>query len=378
MRKQIIIHKLILFITITICCINGYAQNMVYSGDTDNNGVVNYLDVLNVCYAYGATGPTRTITPGSNLSQIIVPWAQDFPDGLNYAYADANGDGIVNVVDLMLVNNSYGDLNGLGDNQVYVDGGSEEHHARLFFENSGVVRVTGGDEVEIPLVFQNNQLFASPISSVGFMISGMTPYIDEVNFEFTAIEDNFLLQNENGITYVAPSLDERRVEASLAQYGAGGIVGEGVIGIANIVIEDNIIALLPAGEDSIDIVISVNNIAVHNENFWSLPIVKDSIKVRVIHPDIMDATPTEVANVIEDKSIKVSPNPFAQTLSIRANTSIEKVEVYSPLGDLILQVDTMGEEVFLDVGSKCNGGIYFCQVYTQKGVATKKILHIAH
>lgn len=73
----------------------------VWPGDVNNNGIVNGVDLLWLGIAYDTDGPAR---PGATTLWQAQPigelWPQSFPNGLNYAYADCDGDGEVEDNDL--------------------------------------------------------------------------------------------------------------------------------------------------------------------------------------------------------------------------------------------------------------------------------------
>jgi len=79
------------------------AQN-IWPGDVNNNGVVNKIDLLYVGYAYGSLGTPR-IEPSDTWEAKEAPglWANNFPNGTNFAFADCNGDGIVDQLDANIV-----------------------------------------------------------------------------------------------------------------------------------------------------------------------------------------------------------------------------------------------------------------------------------
>ena len=79
----------------------------VWPGDTDNNGVVDIRDVLNVGLYYELTGYPRENASINWTSQPSSIW--DVPDG---TFADGNGDGVVNMNDLEPIANNWGRIRG--------------------------------------------------------------------------------------------------------------------------------------------------------------------------------------------------------------------------------------------------------------------------
>jgi hypothetical protein len=100
------------FLLITLACfalpLSGQ-QISVWPGDTDNNGRVNGADMLFWAYAYGERGKFRPdatiIWTGQDMPQA---WESSFPEGLDFAYADGDGDGKISQRDLTpLFNNQH-------------------------------------------------------------------------------------------------------------------------------------------------------------------------------------------------------------------------------------------------------------------------------
>ena len=81
----------------------------IYPGDANRSGRVDQQDMLYIGYAYGSFGPARVIAGTEFASMpIALDWAESFPDGTGYAYADANGDGLVSITDMLTVVSNYG------------------------------------------------------------------------------------------------------------------------------------------------------------------------------------------------------------------------------------------------------------------------------
>ncbi len=65
----------------------------VWPGDANNNGIANAVDALYIGVAYGTEGPERDDATTDWEAQPFELWGAAFPDGTNYGYADADGDG---------------------------------------------------------------------------------------------------------------------------------------------------------------------------------------------------------------------------------------------------------------------------------------------
>lgn len=79
-------------------------ESLVWPGDVNNSGTVNGIDMLFWAHAYGAKGDLRPAASSNWVGQQMgVPWEKSFPGGLNFAYADPDGDGQANGRDFRLL-----------------------------------------------------------------------------------------------------------------------------------------------------------------------------------------------------------------------------------------------------------------------------------
>ena len=87
-----------------LCC-----GQVLFPGDTNNDGLCNYLDLLPVGLCYGLEGPPRPIPGTAWLPSNYILWPQNMPGTvLNHAFADADGNGFVDSLDLTAILLNYG------------------------------------------------------------------------------------------------------------------------------------------------------------------------------------------------------------------------------------------------------------------------------
>ncbi|MEM7574623.1 MAG: hypothetical protein AAF433_17085 [Bacteroidota bacterium] len=82
-------------------CYLSLGAQLIFPGDLNNDGIANHLDLLSLAVAYGQTGPPR---PDATL--VWVPQETEFWDaflpvsGVNLAFVDADGNGLIDSLDL--------------------------------------------------------------------------------------------------------------------------------------------------------------------------------------------------------------------------------------------------------------------------------------
>jgi hypothetical protein len=69
--------------------------------------------------------------------------------------------------------------------------------------------------------------------------------------------------------------------------------------------------------------------------------------------------------------LQIFPNPTNDELFIKSNLKIEKVELYSTLGTLLISENNFKEKISV---SALPTGIYFLRVYTDKGLVVSKVV----
>lgn len=77
------------------------AGQVMYPGDANNDGVANYLDLLPVGIGFGTLGEPRPGASEGWFAQPFIIWDYFLPTtGVNGGYIDANGDAIIDTLDL--------------------------------------------------------------------------------------------------------------------------------------------------------------------------------------------------------------------------------------------------------------------------------------
>ncbi|MEP7196709.1 MAG: T9SS type A sorting domain-containing protein [Saprospiraceae bacterium] len=96
---------------INSCTFQTCFNDCVWPGDTDLDGIVDYLDVVTIFKANNAIGNTRTESWiwKAHESQ---DWNKSSSSGINYKHCDTNGDGLINKSDIDILNHNLGKTHG--------------------------------------------------------------------------------------------------------------------------------------------------------------------------------------------------------------------------------------------------------------------------
>ncbi|KAA3639658.1 MAG: T9SS C-terminal target domain-containing protein [Bacteroidetes bacterium] len=347
------------------------ARGQVFPGDADNNGQVNHLDVLNVGYAWGTTGPARLETGGQPATQAIpVTWEEFFPQGLNYAFADADGNGVVNFLDLATISSNYGQVHDGGTEFVNFYEGVPDIHSQLILDKNEVPDYpTSGTYIEIPVLLGSEELPLESFQGIAFTIEYDSDYIADI--EFTFDESSWINSGEGSFDFIGPEDEIGSKEIAISRKGNYPVDGSGKIGTVSLIVIDDLGTLLASPTDSSNVIINIKEIKAVNGDFWTVPIASDSVSVMVYGPDALPLS----TNDPDLAGIRVYPNPAQDFIRIESPTVIKEVALVNSFGQLLRAFTIREERNFkVDLPEDFPGGLYCIQIYTDSGVLTKKII----
>ncbi len=361
----------ITYLVILLCnsnIFNLHAQN-VWPGDANNNGIVDGVDFLYISTAYRATGEERNSSTTDWVPQALPSlWSGSFPNGLNYAYADADGNGEIDEDDLEVVEDNYGETHGTVVPDVYSNGiAGMNPQVKLEIQSSDV---KFGDEVEVKIIMGDSNLPFNDFYGVNMKISYDTEITDddeEWEFEF---EDNNWLDPTNSFKLehlVVNDESTGTAEIAFALNNQTPVTGFGEVGSFFIIIEDYVVGR--AELDTIQIVI--DSIFTINENLITSMTVPDTISFEVSRES------TNSTSIANEKDFSVFPNPASNSTKIRfsRNLEVETVTMKNTIGiDIPIFVTYSNlREVLVSWESSIPAGMYFISLQTEKNLFTKPL-----
>lgn len=310
-----------------LCLLQWPIRGQVFPGDADNNGRVENYDVLYTGYAFGEIGPSRLgESPEDSESFISLLWEDLFPSGLNYAYADADGNGAVDFLDLLTISTNYGLENGVVVASEFLDGVPGTDPAISFDRSAIPPIVTENSTLEIPLYLGSLEEPLLNVNGIAFNITYDAEFIADLRLELEPAwlgrdSQLFILQ---GLPEAAAT-NEGRLDVAMTRLGKQPAMAFGKIGTLSIIIEDDLIELLPDNVDQLPVAISVVGVGVIDGDFNTIPVVEDSIHLEVMNP----AAISDVIDKDKGSLVKVFPNPTAAELHIQSADFIQEVQLYA-------------------------------------------------
>ncbi|MCI5081914.1 MAG: T9SS type A sorting domain-containing protein [Saprospiraceae bacterium] len=372
-NDEIVLNKktkftLVLVLVFNICA---FAQESITirPGDVNNDGIVNNYDALFLAEAFGSQGPARENTSSDFYNEQTLPvdslWGESFYNGLNFAYADCNGDGIVNEADFYegIVGNFFEDINGFPflPNPNYLPG-----NPRLAFDGDFNI-VPGEDRINLELLVEADD----PIEEfMGFIFTLEYDKADIEGIEFLPFNNSWLGESQNILSYFieTEAFQNSRAQTHIALILKNDLAsGVGGVGQISIVMEEIVLGLnsevtVNTGSDVL--------VGVHVQEYLS-----DGMDPIIINPT---QQPTSTQDVAWKSDLKAYPNPVGNQLNIQLdnpNIDIQNIEVLNANGQRLYEEQInyqSGALIQLD-WSKYASGLYFLKITTSEGIEVRRL-----
>lgn len=347
----------------------------LWPGDVNNNGIVNGVDLLYLGLAYGSTGPERDGgTENWEEQPLTALWAGSFPDGINFAYADCDGNGEVDGNDIDIIEANFGLTHGV----LRPDG----------FAN-------GLPGIDPPLVLQPSRTIAEPGTLLGIDLTlgtsnlpvedfyGVTMSFsydsDLVNKEIDHDnKDEFEFEKTENSWINPPGRDNAEMLlVTNNQTGTGELAvtrtdqlpvtqGFGSIGKFSVVIEDIIVGLV---------------VDTFNLRIDSLKLIDRDLNTYSIVPDSTFIFVTRDSNLVTsvddpgESRFTVFPNPAGAYFYVQSEQPIERIQLCNAVGQPIeAGVVQLGAHSLRIAPRHHTAGIYLLRVTTKERILTKTIV----
>ncbi len=346
------------------------ANDCIWSGDSNNDGIVDEFDLLPLGYCIGSTGDSRILNNDWHGS-FANDWSQGFMSGsLNAKYVDANGDGVLNSDDAIWVENNFGQSH----NIISDDVPAISNIPLSFVPRSTVV--DSGDWLLVDIVLGNEQVLIQDLQGISFQLNIPDYLIDSSSL--------FIDYNKDGwFTNQSPSLEltfqpsEGQIRTSFTRTGNNSIVGEGIIGTLGFIVEDDLNGFR-IGDDQ-----EYFEFDIQSSNVRSMDIYGNGIGLQPTNATVnlrLDRSAEESDDDIVDNLI-VYPNPVSTQVTVFNNSekSVESVAIYDIMGKLMKIVtvpqDNLQSYYMLNV-EDLHTGIYLLQLNCTDGHSYNQRLEV--
>ncbi len=339
---------------------------IMWPGDVNNNGIADGADFIYYGLAHGSTGPVR---PGGNSNwtpQNIAPWSQTFPNGVNYAFADIDGDGEVENSDQSKFEDNWGKVHGT----ITPDGyGASSGGAPLRIHLIPSVVQTGpGTPINIEVRLGDA---ANPLTNVyGFAFKfhydnnlvesgGSDIEFDEQSgswIDFDNETRNFFQKNET----------IGRAEMGITRTNQVPASGQGRVGSFYVIIEDIIVGL------TVDTFrISIDSVVLYDSNLQAYAVQGDTAMVRIVAPDYVAASEPGQSNAA---FVQITPNPMHRLALIETTEELISWQLLDMQGRVApANLTTLSQTRYRLQMTDVPAGMYLLHGQTSNGTFQRKV-----
>lgn len=330
-------------------------DNLVWPGDTNNDGVANHLDVFPLGLGFSLEGSERNNPSTAWLPQYAPLWPENTPTSeVNFRHADANGDGIIAIADSLALSLNWGQtIDGFGEPEVP---GSFFTGASIYIEAD---TLQAGVPARLPIM-----LGADETVEQAFGLAFTLRYDPEtVEAGSIHIEPNGWLLGDEGehLLMYRDYPSDGRVEVGMVRLDGQGVSGEGQIAEFVIIMEDVILRNL------IDV-----------ETFFKIEDVELITPGEVELPTAPRETTVLVEGVTNTNEIpaatmiQIAPNPTVGLVQIQVGAlELQQIQLLDARGRSLMLTNTPTDTVDL---SNYPAGVYYLRVSTDQGVMYEKVI----
>ncbi len=348
-------------------CVNISYSQMLWPGDVNNNGVVNGIDVLYAGIAYGNTGAVRPAATQNWQAQTLGPlWTQDFFDGINHAYADCDGNGIIDEDDIKeTIKDNFFLTHGVVTPDVYSSGTPANAPAvRLIPQN---VNVGIGATVVFELWLGDEEMLVQDFYGIVFVLRYNPDFTLGSEWEFEGTNNPWFDPSDDNYEDIHVE-DEPTglIELAITRTNQQSVSGAGKMGEFSVVIEDIIFGL-----EADTLHLEIEKIRMIDKDFNTLPVVSDSTFVVISRPN-------SISTPLNDERVQVFPNPTNKNFTISSDYNINGFEIRDITGREIPISETLPPNTKTFKISKntyqLKPQLYLLKLFTEEGIVVKKLV----
>lgn len=339
---------------------------IVWPGDATNNGIVNNLDFLQLGLAYNYFGPARD-SVGGNIAgfspQAANPWAFSFANGLNFAYADCNGDGVISYnYDAFPIYVHYGAQRPGNITPDVFQHGIPGIDPALHFDAATLPSsVQNGDRLLLPIVLGDAAHPVEDLYGLAFSIKTDPRFVDATDVKLNFSETSWA-NPDNDRMYMYRPVTGNRVDVSWTRTDQNQRNGYGAIGNAEIIVIIDVLGLqAPDFDLIIEDIRMIDKFG--NENV----IAGDTLTIALSNQN------TSTGHTPGDpETLRIYPNPASEQLYIKADAPITSLRLTDAMGRTVRQQNPNAPAVDIALAG-IPKGVYWVDVETLNRRFRKRI-----
>lgn len=311
----------------------------VWPGDANSDGAADNLDVLELGLHCTQTGPARTTTSNTWQSYFANNWTGTITNGKNLNHSDCNGDGIINDNDTLAIYNNYGLSHAFKPAQTT----TVNPQLSIIPDQPSVVKGAWGT-ASIYLGDVTNNI--NNINGVAFTVNFDNTLI-EANNIYIEYQNSFLDAGQN-LRFRKPDFANGKIYTATTHTVNNNVSGYGKVATLHYQIKSTL--------SSAQVLNFGITQAIQSDASGTIsPLTSGS-------GSLTATIDVGLQEYISSNLIAVSPNPTNGSLTINSKTDLQKIEVASITGQVLLTEVPANSSHTLHLENFANG-IYFINLY---------------
>lgn len=337
------------------------ATDCVWPGDANGDGIVNVLDIFPIGHNMGAYGTARRDKNSEWYGHGSENWGIDTykSNGVDLKYTDTNGDGVISADDVKAIARHYSKTSTIVPTKSIQEGAIE---VQLL---SSVSSARPGDLIEMIVSMGNAENPAYDAKGLSFAIGYDAQLIQEESVKADFGFFNWLSRYDAYLPFDFP-VERGKLEAGLVRSKGKGASGHGEVGkIKAIVISDNV-AGFRAG-DKPTLKFSLKDAYMMTPNGHAIKLKTKDLEIPLVIGKKSDP--------LKNDDLVMYPNPANDMVNFYINgvNKIDYVRIMDAAGrevSFLKNVDAKSASVQLDASMR---GFYIAEIMTEKGRIIKKL-----
>lgn len=330
----------------------------VWPGDANKNNRADHFDLLNIGLAYGATGSSRSVPGIAWQQKRALPWNKYFANSTDYAHADCNGDGIIDISDRVAIDQNYNLSHGPVEPVTQLPGTSLD--PPIFVDLPDAPGLPAGLAFSVPVILGTADNYVENIYGLAFTIEFNPTVIDPASLQVNYPKSWFGTEDLDFITFhrIDPA---GKIHIAITQIDQTNVSGFGTIAMISGVIDD-IAGIAPSSE------VTVTGIYAIASDESVVPLHSPTKNLH-INLDVS----TAVDEVELRKSLHLTPNPTTDWVQVFTpyQLPVKAIEVLDASGKSVQQPVVNTNRVSLNNLPK---GIYILRIQIGEYILNERIV----
>lgn len=331
--------------------------NCVWPGDANLDGRVDMSDLLVTGYYLGETGIARQYDdPASWFGQNAEEWAMN-PKGMSLRHADANGDGVIDVDDIEVIDTYYDRTNDVVVKDV---------QQKLPYQFSLIpvqFSLDSGDVVilDVSIGTANNPII--DLNGTKFSITVPAAMMDSASTE-VIFHPNSWVAERNPFISLGKIPYDGRIDGAISKANGKGASGSGVLATIIFIVEDDVEGF-KSGNDLISIPVTLKDGAIMG---------LDGVMYDVEGHEIV-LTYNPHGKKVNEYTLITYPNPARDLVNVHINgkTEIQSVEVFDVQGRVMAAPHSIDGKHATVQTDGLAPGLYYIRTQHNHGVLVEAI-----